>query len=179
MLNILLILSLVGAAPKEFTEVRLVVGYDTSDNCKKMFPVLAKMREAGYNVAYVNLDKPENKAWIDAFELVKNKETPCYLMYVGHEAFERSNGVISYEDLVIWYMRAKKDVSTSKNDIIAPKVAKPTHQREYLKNDPVNTVYLRRRLSEPSCGMLWCMSHRYEILEYVDAYGNVVGNPNR
>jgi hypothetical protein len=120
----------------------------------------------------VDLDKPASKQYLEAFELGKERKTPCYLLYVGHEAFEKCTGPQTLKDLSDWYARARRGEAS-------PKAAKPKQQREYLKDAPENMVYLRKRLSAPSCGMLWCMSHRYEILEYVDAQGNVVGRVNR
>ena len=155
------------ATDKPFNAIRLVVGYDQSANSKTMFPVLAKLREAGYDIVYANLDEPKNAKYLEAFELNENKLMPCYLMYVGHEAFEKNNGIMTTEALTSWYNRAAKGQST-------PKMVKPTQQKDYLQNSPINTVYLRRRLSEPSCGMLWCVAHRQEILEYVDKDGNVI-----
>jgi hypothetical protein len=156
----------------EFSELCLVVGYDQSEACKRMFPVLAEMRDAGYNIVYVDLKKPEVRKYLAAFELDKDGRMPCYLMFVGHESFEKCTGPMTIKSLSEWFFRARKGQSS-------PRTVKPIQQREYLQNNPENTVYLRRRLSPPTCGMAWCMAHRYEILEYVDAQGRVVGKGNR
>lgn len=157
---------------EDFHDLRLVVGYDQSEASQQMFPVLAKMRQAGYDIVYVNLTKPEVQKYLAAFELNKDGRIPCYLMFVGHESFEKCAGPMTVKSLSEWFTRARKGQ-------LSPQAVKTTQQRDYLQNNPENMVYLRRRLSPPTCGMAWCMAHRYEILEYVDAQGRVVGTVNR
>jgi len=92
------------------------------------------------------------------------------VMYRGHESFEKLAGVTTKDAIAEWFRLATKGERSPKRE--APKA-----QMDYLKDTSQNAVYLRTRLSAPSCGMAWCVTHRTSILEYVDAAGNVVGKP--
>jgi len=151
-----------------FLQVRLVVGYDQSVDSKQMFPILAGLRAAGYDIVYTDLTSTNSQKYREAFELDKDSQLPCYLMYIGHEAFEKRQGVLTEKELKDWFAQVNKGLATAG-------VAKPVQQKLYLQNDPLNLIYLRKTLSPPSCGMLWCVSHRYEILQWVDANGKVIG----
>jgi hypothetical protein len=177
LLAVVLVATCCGAERPEFNEVRLVVAVDGSPNCQTMLPILGKLREGGNLVSVVDIRNPKVKSHLEGFELQRVKEMPRYLMLIGHETWEMCQGLISLRGLEAWCDRAAQGQKTGPEGIERlVLVQEPQQQREYLQDAPENKVYLRKRMG-PSCGMLWCQnpSHWYEIKEWVDSQGNVVG----
>lgn len=147
--------------------ITLVVAYDNSEASRKMFPALAKLRQMGYNIVYADIQKEDNAQHLRWFE-INQINMPCYLMYMGHEAFEKCSGQMTEYDIAMWYHRAFRGERT-------PQMRQPTEQNKYLQNSELNKVYLKQRLTPGSCGMLGCQAHGGGvILEQVDGNGRVI-----
>lgn len=141
-------------------DVRLLVIYDGSPACVRMFPVFKAVEAAGHGIVYANANRPENREHLARFHV---SQLPVMVMYSAHEARDFTFGEMDQGRLIEWFSRtAEGPLTYARSD-----------SQDFL--DPLDRPLLRQTWSPGTCWMLGCPIHGGGFhLETVDAKGNTV-----
>jgi hypothetical protein len=112
-----------------------------------VLPIAYALTQAKYNILLANMDRPENAPYSLRYGI---RRLPHYTIYRGHEAVESTEGLAGERELGLWYHRAFRREESGGRFL-------RDQSQAFL--GPADRVFLQRRISPGSCGMLGCGAH--------------------